>query len=329
MNSNLESIRRPVESSLREFDDFVRNAFSVEEDDILKGMVDYILSSRGKGLRPTIVMLVAAGIKGEHAVGKRAMLAAMLVEMIHLASLVHDDVIDESDLRRGRPSAKAVWQSHNAVVLGDYILAKNMMVGLGSGQYDLVSHIIGHMAQLCEGEILQSNHQKSFDTDRNAYYDIIYRKTACLFAAASSAGAMSVGADRELRDEMFKFGENFGMAFQIADDILDYVGDAHTGKPTMEDVREGKITLPLIEAMEQMGEDERCQTIDCLRQCPTSDDMTSRIVEKVIAYDGISRARETMKAFLQRALSTLAHLEDSRFRNSLAELCAFVAERNS
>lgn len=325
--SSLESIRRPIADELGQFDTFVRESFKVSNNGLLEGMVDYVLDSRGKGLRPTIVMLVAAAVGGDKAVGKRAMLAAMLVEMIHLASLVHDDVIDESDLRRGRPSANARWQSHNAVVLGDYILARNMMIGLASGQYDLVNHIVGNMATLCEGEILQSAHAKAMDTNRASYYDIIYHKTACLFATAASAGAMAVGADRELRDEMFKFGENIGMAFQIADDILDYVGDASTGKPTMEDLKEGKITLPLIEALEKADPEVRNDIITSLRSCIDDARQREHVAETVVALGGIEAARETMKAFLAKGMSCLSHLGDSEYRDSLLEVCAFVADR--
>ena len=153
----LEAIRQPVERDLQAFDAFVAQNISAEGE-LLSDMLRYALSSRGKGIRPTIVMLSAAlNAPRGVAAGRRVHLAAMLVEMIHVASLIHDDVIDESDTRRGRPSVNARWQSHRAVLLGDYILARNLSIGMSSGQYDLVTHVCNSMATLCEGEALQSD----------------------------------------------------------------------------------------------------------------------------------------------------------------------------
>mgnify|MGYP000019905919 FL=1 len=155
----LEDIHKPVTAELEAFDDFVERQFTAEGE-LLSDMLRYALSTRGKGIRPMLVMLSAAmnaPVKGA-SMGRRACLAAMLVEMIHVASLIHDDVIDESDMRRGKPSANARWQSHKAVILGDYILAKNMNIGLQSGQFDLVTHVCGSMAALCEGEVRPEPH---------------------------------------------------------------------------------------------------------------------------------------------------------------------------
>ena len=171
----LDHIRQPIADRLEEFEQFVRSSFNEKEGTLLAEMIEYILSTRGKGLRPTLTMLVAAACSPTGNFGKRTMLAAMLVEMIHTASLVHDDVIDESDLRRGKASVNARWQSRNAVIVGDYILARNMDIGLKSGQYDLLTHIIGSMAILCEGEILQSDHAGKLDIIEQDYYDIIYK----------------------------------------------------------------------------------------------------------------------------------------------------------
>ena len=153
--------------------------------------------------------------------GRRPCLAAMLVEMIHVASLIHDDVIDESDTRRGKPSVNARWQSHKAVILGDYILARNMNLGLQSGQYDLVTHICGAMSALCEGEVLQGDCAEKHVMTRKSYLDIVHKKTASLIGVSASSGALAVGATRDKVARMRHFGESLGMAFQIQDDILD------------------------------------------------------------------------------------------------------------
>ena len=237
----LDTIRKPVTAELEAFDEFVDRQFTAEGE-LLSDMLRYALSSRGKGIRPLLVLLSAAmnSPVAEAAKGRRVHLAAMLVEMIHVASLIHDDVIDETDMRRGKPSANARWQSHKAVILGDYILARNLSIGLTSGQFDLVTHVCGSMAALCEGEVLQSECAEKHTMTRQAYLDIIYKKTACLIGVSASAGAMAVGASQQKVALMRRFGEAVGMAFQIQDDILDYTRTAHTGKPANNDLREGQ-----------------------------------------------------------------------------------------
>ena len=253
---SLDAIRTPIASDIEAFEEFVRNRFD-SDGKLMSEMLSHALSSRGKGVRPIIVMLTSAltsaankrqWVAGERNCTMRTYLAAMMVEMLHTASLIHDDVIDGADMRRGRPSVNALWQSRNAVVLGDYILARTMSTGMASAQYDLVSHIIGSVATLCEGEVLQSQHARDKDTTRRDYLEIIYKKTASLISISASAGAVSVIAPHEDIERMRRFGEALGMAFQIKDDILDYSRSSRTGKPANNDLREGKITLPLIEA---------------------------------------------------------------------------------
>ena len=216
----LDMIRKPVEGDLEAFEQFIRQKFTADGT-LLSEMLDYALSARGKGIRPMTVLLSAAlnAPAGQRSGGLRALLAATLVEMIHVASLIHDDVIDESDMRRGRASVNARWQSRNAVVVGDYILAKNMDLGLKSGQFDLVTHVCGAIATLCEGEILQNDKANRQEMTRASYLDIIYKKTACLIGVSASAGALAVGASREKQALMRKFGESIGMAFQCTKSI--------------------------------------------------------------------------------------------------------------
>ncbi len=324
----LNHIRQPIADRLEEFEQFVRSSFNEKEGTLLAEMIEYILSTRGKGLRPTLTMLVAAACSPTGNFGKRTMLAAMLVEMIHTASLVHDDVIDESDLRRGKASVNARWQSRNAVIVGDYILARNMDIGLKSGQYDLLTHIIGSMAILCEGEILQSDHAGKLDIIEQDYYDIIYKKTASLFASCASAGALSVGAPRQTVQNMHCFGEMVGMAFQIVDDILDYTPDNNTGKPAANDIKERKITLPLIITLQKADEALRKDILDAVDRAATDDSAVEFIREQVAKANGVNDARQVLHKFLQRALSCLAKLEDTPYRQAMIDLCAFVAERD-
>ena len=314
----LDIIRKPVAADLEEFDAFVARQFTAEGD-LLEEMLRYALSSRGKGIRPTLVMLSAAmnaPVKTER-LGPRVSLAAMLVEMIHVASLIHDDVIDESAERRGRASVNARWQSRKAVLLGDYILARNMNIGLSSGQFDLVTHVCNSITALCEGEIFQSDCAEKQNTTRQSYLEIIHKKTASLLGTSASVGALAVRAPRERVELMRSFGEALGMAFQIQDDILDFSPSARTGKPSNNDLREGKITLPLLDVLERV--DARCH----------EDEESVALLQRTVAEEGgLEAAARVMQGYLRRALDLLSTYEDSPARTALANLCAYVAERD-
>lgn len=324
----LDTIRKPVTAELEAFDEFVERQFTAEGE-LLSDMLRYALSSRGKGIRPLLVMLSAAmnaPVKGA-STGRRACLAAMLVEMIHVASLIHDDVIDESDTRRGRPSVNARWQSHKAVILGDYILARNMNIGLQSGQFDLVTHVCGSMAALCEGEVLQGDCAEKHTMTRESYLDIIYKKTASLLGVSASAGALAVGATRDKVTLMRRFGEAVGMAFQIQDDILDYTSDK-TGKPANNDLREGKITLPLLSVLDRASDERRAELLERLSRCREDQTQVEYLTHVVVNEGGLTFAAEVMQSYIRRAVELLADYEESDCRTALANLCAYISERD-
>ena len=333
---SLDAIRTPITSDIEAFEVFLKDQFS-SDGKLMSQMLTHVLSARGKSVRPIIVMLTSAltssanarqWVAGERNCTKRTYLAAMMVEMLHTASLVHDDVIDNADMRRGRPSVNALWQSRNAVIMGDFLLARTMSAGMQSAQYDLVSHIIGSVATLCEGEVLQSQHAADKDTTRQDYLEIIYKKTASLISTSASAGAVSVMASREDVEQMRRFGEALGMAFQIQDDILDYSRSAKTGKPRNNDLREGKITLPLIEVLEQCTSAEKMQIIDKLSQCATDDSAVEYIQNIVEVTGGLSLAARTMQSYIDRAVAILSKYDDSPYRTALINLCAYVADRD-
>lgn len=325
----LDKIRKPIEADLEAFDAFVARNFTAEGE-LLSDMLRYALSARGKGIRPTVVLLAAglnAPVRRER-MGQRAYLAALLVEMIHVASLIHDDVIDEADMRRGKPSVNARWQSHRAVILGDYILARNMSIGLSSGQYDLVTHIVGTMSALCEGEILQSERADKGGMTREACLEIIRKKTASLIGASASAGALAVGAPRERVALMRRFGEALGMAFQIQDDILDYTPSAQTGKPSANDLRERKVTLPLLAVLERADAARRAELLERLSRCDRDEAEVEYLRRTVAEEGGIAAAGEIMQRYLAEAAGLLAEYEPSEYRAALIDLCAYVAERD-
>ena len=334
---SIDDIRKPILADLEAFDEFVSDNFSAEGD-LMQEMLTYALSSRGKGVRPILTMLSALlhvsktreidAQSKERLCSKRTYLAAMLVEMIHTASLIHDDVLDSAAERRGRASVNAKWQSDMAIILGDYILARTMSIGMASAQYDLISYVGNAMATLCEGEVLQSQHAKSMDTTRSDYFAIIHQKTASLLGVSAALGALSVGANREEVERMNKFGEAVGMAFQIQDDILDYKRDNNTGKPSNNDLREHKITLPLIEVMERCESAEKEEIIALLKRCDSDEEAVDKLHNIVVERGGLELAAATMQAYIQRAMHLLSKFADTPYRESLLKLCTFIAERD-
>ena len=336
--ATIDAIRKPILADLDAFDEFVKENITAEGD-LMREMLSYALSSRGKGVRPMLTMLCASLMNTavsvekeesgkERHCSKRTYLAAMLVEMIHTASLIHDDVLDEADERRGRASVNAKWQSDMAIILGDFILARTMALGMASAQYDIMSYIGTAMATLCEGEVLQSQHARNLDTSRDDYFAIIYQKTASLLGVSAALGALSVGASREDVDRMRKFGEAIGIAFQIQDDILDFSRQNNTGKPANNDLREHKITLPLIEVMERKSEEERKEILELIKRCDKEESAVDALQKIVDDGNGRELAAQTMQAYIQRALHLLSKYADTPYRTALMELCAYIAERD-
>lgn len=325
----LDVIRRPVEELLEEFDGFVVRQFTADGE-LLSEMLQHALSSRGKGVRPLLVFLAALLHAGQkQKVGRRSHIAAMLVEMIHTASLIHDDVIDEADERRGKPSANALWQSRNAVILGDFILARNMSIGLESGQFDLVAHITRAMTELCEGEVLQSESARRQIATRERYFEVIRRKTATLLSVSASAGALSVGASHEEVERMHRIGEALGMAFQIQDDVLDYTPAAKTGKPTNNDLREGKITLPLLYVLEHATEERKQELLERLQRCHSDSEQVHYLQTVVEQCGGLDEAKRVMEEYVLKAEQLLSHYPRCEARESLEMLGRFIVERIS
>lgn len=326
--STLSAIRRPIERDLQLYEEFIRKFFRADSEP-LHSILEYVISNRGKGIRPMLVMLTAGLFSRTSAngAGGRTLLAAMLVEMIHTASLIHDDVIDESDMRRGKPSVNALWQSRNAILVGDYILAETMNTGMRSAQYDIVTHVMNAIGDLCEGELIQSARSRTLDMTRETYLDIIYKKTATLIGISASVGALSVGASGEEVALMRRFGDCIGMAFQIRDDILDYTPDARTGKPSGNDLLERKITLPLLSVLERCDARERTGIVDTIRNGNTEEDRAA-VQRLVLERGGVESAVDVMREYLADAASILSRFPASEYRDSLVTMCAYIGERD-
>ncbi|MBQ8863524.1 MAG: polyprenyl synthetase family protein [Rikenellaceae bacterium] len=326
--SLLEQIRRPVEDLLRECRTYMCDRMTAD-DPFVQSMLDYIIGNMGKGVRPLLVLLSSRLHAEGVALGERTNLAAMLVEMIHTASLVHDDVIDESPMRRGNPSVNNRWGANSAVLCGDYILATAFDAGMTSGHYDIPTFIISAMRQLCSGELVQNECNRTSTMTRELYLDIINKKTAVLLSTSAAVGAVAVGASRECVERMTEFGTALGMAFQIKDDILDYDVDAQTGKPSCNDLREGKITLPLLSVLESADECERQRLVALLQAARTDECAVEQLREIVTTRGGLQAAQTLMDDYMNRARAVVAMYPASDVRRSLELLCEFVAARNN
>jgi octaprenyl-diphosphate synthase len=317
----LEKIRGPVEGEMQRF-----NALLVEnyrhDNPFIASLTDYVLGQRGKQMRPLLVLLSAALNGG---ITERSYTGAILVEMAHSASLVHDDVIDEASMRRGRPSVNAVWRSRTAVLTGDYLLARALSITARGDASDLLALLIDSFEKLCEGELIQLDHAAKLDMTEAAYFEVIYRKTASLLGAAGAIGARSAGASDEAAGRMKRFGECIGMAFQIRDDLLDYEPSAETGKAAGNDLRERKITLPLLYLLNRSGEPERTALIRRLGAIREKD--VADIQRQVAGSGAVAYAEEVMRDYERQALDILGNYPESPVRTSLELYCHYILNR--
>lgn len=323
----IEKIKAPIAADLERYESFLRASLHSGHQ-LTQAMLDYIFETRGKGIRPLLVLLSAGMHNTASSLPEKSYLAAMLIEMVHTASLVHDDVIDEADMRRGQPSVNAKWHSKRSVIIGDYILAKSFSVGMQSRAYDVVAYITEGIGALCEGELIQSEQNDLLEMTREIYCDIIYKKTATLIGSSCGAGAMAVDAPQEVVAAMKQFGDNIGMAFQIKDDILDYSSSDKTGKPACGDLKEGKITLPLLLLLEKADDAKKESIKRHLRDAWQSAESLAYLSGMVEKEGGLERAAEVMNEYVAKARGLLKAFPKSSYRDSLDELCLYIAERD-
>lgn len=320
----LDAIKAPLKEEMVSYEQFLREALHSESryfDDILK----YIFDNRGKGVRPTLVMLWAKLLSGGKAFGKRVLLSASLIELIHTASLVHDDVIDRADMRHGKSSVNEQFGKRNAILTGDFILSRIFELGMESLEFDILTYVSHSIKWLCEGEVIQDEQTKTLGMTHEKYYDIIDKKTASLLAISCGVGALAVKASAKEVDAAYEFGRNIGMAFQIKDDILDYAKADQTGKPMCADLKEHKITLPLLEAMTKMDAEEEAYTRSLVGK--GDEESIAEIQAKILKYNGIECAEEIMADYITCAKEALSHYPASPYRTSLEQMCDFLAQR--
>ncbi len=306
-----------------EFNSFFHN--TLRSDIVLLDTINqYLLQHAGKQLRP-LLTLMAAKLCGTITPG--TYVAASAVEMIHTASLLHDDVVDNADLRRGVPTVKALWKSQAAVLTGDYWLSRAFQLVIQQGEQRLVPTFSTCLVALSEGELYQMSKAQSLDTNREDYYNIIGRKTASLMSAGMVTGAMTAnGSDTDLTN-LYNIGYELGLAFQIRDDIFDYTKNNFFGKPTGIDIREQKITLPLICALNNVSEQQRCEIISAVKKAAKSSRSAAKIVAFVKAQGGIETAQAILQDHINAAVSLLSTYPDNDTRQLLIDIAQYLGKR--
>ena len=321
-SSPLTQIQAPISEELIEFEKRFKSSMK-SHIPLLNKITYYIVQRKGKQLRPILVFLSA---KAWGNITESSYHAASLVEILHTGTLVHDDVVDDSYQRRGFFSVNALWKNKIAVLVGDYFLAQGLILALENHEYDLLQILTGAIKQMSEGEILQIEKARRLDIEEDIYYDIIKQKTASLIAAACSAGAASSSKDPLARDTMLQFGESLGIAFQIKDDLFDYGSEA-IGKPKGIDIKEKKMTLPLIYALSQAQRSEKNAIINMIKRKSTDPKVIRDVIQFVKNHKGLKYAESAMHEYKNKTLEILNVLPNSDSKEALRHLVSYVVER--
>jgi len=292
---------------------------------LLDKIAAYVLKQKGKQLRPTLVLL-SANVCGGITDGTYR--AAALVELLHTATLIHDDVVDTADMRRGFYSINALWKNKVAVLMGDYLLSRGLLLSLKHDDFRFLKIVTDAVRRMSEGELLQIEKTRQLDIDEATYFKIISDKTASLLASCTEIGAASATTDETHQKKMNTIGENLGIAFQIQDDILDYEGDSsQTGKPIGGDIKEKKITLPLIYALNQATTDERKNILSILKSEKKRSELNKTVIDFVKTKGGIEYAEAKAQMYAKQSRDLLAAFPDTQSRRSMEQLIQYSIER--
>lgn len=321
--SDLFHLRRPIERELAAYRNLFEEALD-HEDDYLGQALAYVRQRQGKMMRPILVLLMAKEL-GE--VGLASLRSAVTLELLHTASLVHDDVVDESCERRGQRSVNAVYDNKVAVLVGDYLLSSSLLQASMTNDIRVVEIISRLGGTLSEGEIFQLANIRNTEVTEEAYFRIISHKTAALFAACAELGALSAGGDVEYVNRAKKYGELVGLCFQIRDDIFDYFEDSAIGKPTGNDMREGKLTLPAVYALQHTDRADVAQWAANVKAGTATEEEIAQLVKFTIASGGIEYAQKRMDELQHEVLELLKSWENAEVREALTGYLDFVVER--
>lgn len=323
MSSIIQHIRQPVESHLLQFEKKFEQAV-YSDVYLLNKITKYVIKRKGKQIRPLLVFLSA---KMFNSINDTSHYAAALIELLHTATLLHDDVVDNSNERRGFFSVYALWKSKATVLVGDFLLARGLLLAVQNKSYHILEIVSDAVREMSEGEILQLDKSRKLDITENIYYDIITKKTASLIAACCAAGTASVTDNTEYIQQMKQLGYLIGIAFQIKDDLLDYTPSVVTGKPTGIDIQEQKITLPVIYALQKVSSSDRKKMIGIFKNHNEDADKIQWIINKVIETGGIEYAQKKMKEYHDKSLELLNTFPQSEAQKSMQLLINYTIER--
>ncbi|QEC67610.1 polyprenyl synthetase family protein [Panacibacter ginsenosidivorans] len=319
----MDKATQVIQQEIIQFEEYFKEAVRSRVP-LLDRIMRYIVNRKGKQLRPKFVLL-SAKLGGD--INISTLRAASLVELLHTATLVHDDVVDDSDERRGFFSINALWKNKIAVIVGDYLLSKGLLLSLNNKDYKVLEILSEAIKLMSEGELLQLEKARNLNLKEDVYYDIIKGKTASLLASCCAAGASSTFDDDNKIERMRLFGEKTGMAFQIKDDLFDY-GNTNIGKPTGNDIKEKKLTLPLIYTLNNCDKTTRNKIIYIVKNNNTDKTKVKYVIDAVHNTGGIDYATKKMLSFRDEALTILNEFEQTDVRDALEELVRFTTDRN-
>jgi len=323
MSVSITAIRRPFEAELKEYDT-VFNDIMASNVKLIDTVVKYIVKHKGKNLRPLLVIMSAKLVAP---LKRNTYIVASIVEMLHSATLIHDDVVDEAELRRGFPSINAVWKNKVAILIGDYLLSKCLIGGTKTGQLEVMSILAEASKRLSKGELMQIEHSRKLSISEDDFFGMIGDKTAALIGAASELGALTVSEKEEDRKNLRDFGEHLGIAFQIRDDLLDYYGTKKLiGKPVGNDLREKKLTLPLIHAFENAPKVKVMAIKHKIRRGVKKNEIKD-IIRFAEQYNGIEYARIKQDEYAQKAKKAISSYPDTTVKQAILLFVDYVIDR--
>jgi len=321
---SIDLIRQHISEELKQFDRYFYQVMKTNVP-LLNIVMKYLLRRKGKQMRPLLVFL-SAKLLGKP--NDSTYTAAALIEILHTATLIHDDVVDESNERRGFFSINALWKSKIAVLVGDYLLARGLLLAVGNKEFEILSLVADAVKEMSEGELMQIRNSRKLKISEVEYFEIIRKKTATLISCCSSCGAKSVGVSDEIVAKMRSFGELLGIAFQIKDDLLDYQINSLTGKPAGNDIQEKKLTLPLIHALEMSEAQERRHILKIMNNSDKSSRKFNEVLSFIQKYNGISYAEIKMNEYASLAVNELSTFSNEEIRKALHEFVDYSIQRN-
>lgn len=319
----IKEIQAPIQAEMDEFEIRFKEAMK-SRTVLLNKITHYIVRRKGKQMRPMFVFLSA---KTCGVINDSAYTAASLIELLHTATLVHDDVVDDSNERRGFFSLNALWKNKIAVLVGDYLLSKGLLLSMDKGEFRLLQLVSTAVREMSEGELLQIEKARKLNITEEIYYEIIRQKTASLVASCCACGAAAAGCDEETIARMKQFGEHVGMAFQIKDDIFDFGSGDQIGKPTGIDIKEKKMTLPLIYALNHAERSEKRKMINIVKNHNEDPKKVAEVIDFVLRSNGVAYAAQRMHEYKDKALEILHTFPDSEARRSLEGLVLYTVAR--